>query len=876
MPLPLPLPGRATFRLRSIFLKATAITALAVAVVAAAMTYYSNKSTNDILHAELTGTASVITNMTGHASGGALRFNKPEAAKIIEANLAAMVGEELVEMVMLRMDETVFSRASFSSDTTPDDAMLVLGRSLLANVARWKAENRAPTHKEELVTDETGKIVAHPIYAGAGDEIVGVVVTRWSDHLIVAEVSSAAKTNLMIGTGVFAGILLVAAGLFRVFIAVPLHNLNTSVGQVAAGDYTTEVPGQKSGDEIGDIARALEGFRTDLASSVEVTRVGMFKGSGFDSASAALMILDTDLRILFANGAAQTLITTYLPDAAATARALIGRRATELDPAMARLPMLIQSPLPQRIGFSAGQDMFDVSVAAVVDASGQTSGYILEWRSVTQNRRNAAVLTAIDAGLLRAELSPAGLVISGNDRFAQLFGQSAASISGKDCRNGLRFADTALGDLWQSVRAGQITEGLLQASFQNGPPAVLEARMTPIKDDLGAVQSFLFLATDVTQQELDKTAAEARRREVELAQTKVVEDLRAALAKLSHGDLTAALQDQFDGRYEGLRADFNDATARLRAAMADVVESSSAIRGEVGDISSAADNLSRRTEQQAATLEQTSAALDQMTVTVKSTADVASHANARVEEAKQSAETSGRVVREAVSAMGEIAQSSSKISRITSVIDEIAFQTNLLALNAGVEAARAGEAGRGFAVVASEVRDLAQRSSEAAREIAGLITDSSDQVKRGVSLVAEAGRSLTGIQTAVGEIHGLVATIASSAKEQSNGISELNTAVKHLDQVTQQNAAMFEETSAASQSLSRAATALAETTERFVLDSDQPAAKAVGRPVSKTAQSWGTPKAKPAPVAFQSARRTSTGGGAQTAAAAAPDGWEDF
>ena len=296
---------------------------------------------------------------------------------------------------------------------------------------------------------------------------------------------------------------------------------------------------------------------------------------------------------------------------------------------------------------------------------------------------------------------------------------------------------------------------------------------------------------------------------------RVVEHLRAALARLSDGDLTVALSDGFEGDYAQLREDFNAAIRTLGDAIATVVETSVTIKGEAQEISSAADNLARRTEQQAATLEETAAALDELTSSVHSAASSAKEANRIVSAARNEAETSGQVVREAVQAMHQIDASSAQVTQIISVIEEIAFQTNLLALNAGVEAARAGDAGRGFAVVASEVRALARRASDAAKEIGGLIQGSTQQVKRGVTLVEKAGEALGRIVGSVQDIDGRVSDIAQSAQEQASGLAEINIAVNQLDQVTQQNAAMFEEMSAASQSLNAESQALMDRTTAF-------------------------------------------------------------
>jgi len=310
------------------------------------------------------------------------------------------------------------------------------------------------------------------------------------------------------------------------------------------------------------------------------------------------------------------------------------------------------------------------------------------------------------------------------------------------------------------------------------------------------------------EQEQLRASSEAERLRNQEAQARnareqalVVEALQGALARLSEGDLRVRVEAEFAPEYAQLKSDFNAAAAKLEEAMGEVVQKTAAITAAAGEISSAADNLSKRTEQQAASLEETAAALDQITATVRKTAEGANHARGVVAGAKSAAEGSGEVMRAAVEAMGQIEESARQIGQIIGVIDEIAFQTNLLALNAGVEAARAGEAGKGFAVVASEVRALAQRSAEAAKEIKDLISTSSQQVESGVGLVAQTGEALSRIVGQVGDINAVVSEIAASAQEQAAGLAQVNTAMNHMDQMTQQNAAMVEESTAASRSL---------------------------------------------------------------------------
>ncbi|THV21605.1 methyl-accepting chemotaxis protein [Peteryoungia ipomoeae] len=485
---------------------------------------------------------------------------------------------------------------------------------------------------------------------------------------------------------------------------------------------------------------------------------------------------------------------------------------------------MIVDPTGKSFFASGDQSAIDSGIKAAATAGSSTSG-ALNFSIIPLTHTEEKENKVMTIGTMVLAFDNTAIAA---DTQASIFGLAAIALAT------LLAAAAALFFLLRSITTPVVTLSNVMAQLSSGhldTEVPNQNRGDEIGDMSRAVQYFKesVKSSAILQREADisrKREEDQRRLSAEkehqqfAAMTQATDGLAHALKSLASGDLGVRIEEAFSPEYEDLRNHFNDAARQLSQTLTVVNRTATNIDAGTRDIAGNTNDLARRTEQQASSLEETAAALEEITTNITSTLKLTEEASRVAREAGDNATHSGEVMSSAVEAMSRIENSATQIANIIGVIDEIAFQTNLLALNAGVEAARAGEAGKGFAVVAQEVRELAQRSATAAREIKSLIQNSTKEVAIGVELVSNTGVALSGIGQLIVAINERVAAIATATREQSSGLAEINSALNQMDQSTQHNAAMVEETSAASASLANEAEQLRQLVEQFRLGTE--------------------------------------------------------
>ncbi len=635
---------------------------------------------------------------------------------------------------------------------------------------------------------------------------------------------------------------LIFGWLLAKFIAKNLANVLNAAEKLGQGDLEARAS-VVARDEVGQLGDAFNKMGEQLARTLKnqqeeiAAKVSEVKGVT-DAIGKAQAVIEFNL-----DGTIVTANDNFLTCLGYTLNEIKGQHHRMFcDPAYTNSPEYsafwaklnrgeYEMGLYRRLGKGGKEIWIQASYNPILDVSGKVCKVMKFATDVTAEKNRSAEfegkINAVNKAQAAIEFNLDGTILTANDNFLGAMGYRLDEIKGQHHR---MFCDPAYTNspaysaFWQKLGRGEFDAGQYRRLGKGGKEIWIQASYNPILDANGKVYKVVKFATDITAQK--KAQAEMER---------LVAEAQAVLGKLAANDLTQELTGQYEGELDKIKASINAVVRNLTSTITLVREAVEGVSAGAEQITKGNEDLSQRTSEQASSLEETSASMEEMTSTVKQNADNAKQANQLAIAARDTADKGGAVTVKAVEAMGEINKSSKKIADIITVIDEIAFQTNLLALNAAVEAARAGEHGRGFAVVAAEVRNLAQRSATAAKEIKGLINESIQRVNDGSELVNQSGKTLEEIVNSVKRVTDIIAEISAASQEQASGIDQVNKAIMSMDETTQQNAALVEETTSASQSMKEQAKELMRQVEVFKVNgttAGHPAARAAAKPTT--------------------------------------------
>ena len=694
-------------------------------------------------------------------------------------------------------------------------------------------------------------------------EMVGAVSVQIPMDKPLADVEH--KVNVLYAVGAGGSVLLASIVflLLRHLVILPLKKLDEAVEQIGHGHYATRAI-MDTEDEIGQLAQAFNNMgenlqaasakQQEMATAAQAAAAEIKGITDAISKGQAVIEFNLDGTIITANdnflrclgyslaeiqGQHHRMFCDQAYAASADYQAFLDKLSRgEFDAGTYR-----------RLGKGGNEVWIQATYNPIMDANGKPYKVVKYAMDVTTQKSQTVEfegkIAAIDKGQAVIEFNLDGTVITANANFLGCLGYQLHEIKGQHHR---LFCDPAYANsreyaaFWQKLNRGEFDAGAYKRIGKGGKEIWIQASYNPILDLNGKPYKVVKFATDITAQ-----------KKAQMEQEQLVGEAQQVLGALAEGDLTQQMVGTYQGELEQLKGSINRALVNLTTALTTVRTAAESVSTGAEQITKGNEDLSQRTSEQASSLEETSSAMEEMTSTVKQNADNAKQANQLAIAARDIAEQGGAVTTKAIDAMEEINKSSKKIADIITVIDEIAFQTNLLALNAAVEAARAGEHGRGFAVVAAEVRNLAQRSASAAKEIKGLISESVQRVTDGSELVDQSGKTLTEIVGSVKRVTDIIAEISTASQEQASGIDQVNKAIMQMDETTQQNAALVEEATSASQSMKEQAKELTTQVAAFKMSGTSAASGA-------TQASGATHRAAPKPAARKPAAVASSSG----------------